>query len=113
PSAPFQVYFLNSRGPFIFAGSHTFPGRKPQVRFDNDAQAFTVADDSGVSANRPQPDIVNRMQSASQAFVRYHSWPEGSRDMTVDVTGFSQAWSQLWRYLAGDTAPGESGQFPL
>lgn len=110
-SAPFQVYYVDQRGPFILAGSHTFPGRTPQVRFDNDRSPFTVADDAGVTAIRPQMNIVNRMQTASIAFVRYHSWPNGSRDTTVDVTGFPEAWEQLRKYLAGERAPGEQGIF--
>ena len=112
-SAPFQVYYIDGRGPFVLAGWHTFPGRKPQIRFDNDASPFTVADDAGVTPNQPQMSIVNRLRSASTAYVRYHSWPYGSREMTVDVGGFPDAWEKLRRYLSGEVAPAESGRFPL
>ena len=95
PQAPFQVYYNGSRGPFVMAGFNTFPGRNALVRFDSDSTPFTVPDDAGVSAIRPAPQIVQRMMTASTAHVRYNSWPNGGRTMTVDVTGFPEAWSRL------------------
>ncbi|MSU91892.1 hypothetical protein GE300_20210 [Rhodobacteraceae bacterium 2CG4] len=104
-TAPFQVYFLGKSGPYISAGLHTYPGRKPLVRFDNDSKPYTISDDGGVSSQQPQMSVVNRMLTASTANVRYHSWPKGSRDMVVDVRGFREAWGRLLELRDGAAAP--------
>lgn len=92
---PFQVFYIGSSGPYIQAGFHTFPGRRPVIRFDDDTRTYTVSDDGGVSNQRPDPLIVARMKSATVARVRYHVWPEGQRDMIVDLAGLNDALQQL------------------
>lgn len=92
---PFQVFYIGSSGPYIQAGFHTFPGKSPVIRFDDDSRIYTVSDDGGVSNQRPDPQIFNRMKSATVARVRYHVWPEGPRDMIVDLGGLTNALQEL------------------
>ena len=107
-SRSFQVYFINNSGPFIAAGAHTFPGRKPEIRFDNDQSSMTIQDDAGVSSNRPQQSIVSRMLTAQTANLRAHTWPDGSRDSTINVRGFAQAWTRLSELRAGAPSASET-----
>lgn len=95
PSYPFQVFYVNGSGPYLLVGLHTFPGERPTVRFDGDRTSYTVPNDAGVTAARPSPDIVRRMQSASVARARFWSWPDGRHDMYVDLTGFADSYAQL------------------
>lgn len=105
--APFQVVYRGNRGPFIQVGAHDFPGRRPLVRFDNDPQPMTILDDGGVSSVTPQMNVVSRMLRARTASVRYHTWPHGGRDMTLNVAGFDLAWARLQKLLTGAPAPNE------
>jgi hypothetical protein len=91
---PLQVFFVNGQGPYVQAGWHSFPGRYPLIRFDNDQRAFTVPDD-GMGGRRTSPSIVNRMLTAKVARVRFDTWPDGSQDMVVSLDGFPQAWAAL------------------
>lgn len=94
-AGPFQVFYLNETGPFVMVGSHNFPGRMPQVRFDDDRTARTVPNDGGVTNPRPAPQIVNRMLSARVARASYSVWPYGTRTMFVYLDGFPEAWREL------------------
>lgn len=84
-SIPFQVYFENGRGPAIMPGFNTYPGRTATIRVDSGAIR---------SANAAQA-VINDLRSGSIAYVVYHSWPEGEKRMTVDLTGFTEAYDLL------------------
>lgn len=88
------VRYLGQKGPYIKIGSHDFPGRKPSVRFDNDAKPFEIDDDPAVGIS-PQKTVVTRMLSASTAYTRYHVWPNGHKDAEVSLDGFPEAWERL------------------
>lgn len=92
---PFQVYYFENEGPFFLVGFHTFPGRYPYVRFDNDANPIRVLNDGGVFADRPQPEILRRMVSASKVRAEFHKWPTGSEQMVVDLAGVDVAVAKL------------------
>jgi hypothetical protein len=97
-SYPFQVYYIDNRGPFIMVGHHTYPDRTPIVRID-DAPPMKVHDDGGVSPLKPNPKIVEKLRSGSVAIGRYHSWPDGSNDIFVDIAGFDEAWGRLQKNM--------------
>ena len=96
-NVPFQVFYIGNAGPYIQAGFHTYPGRRPVIRFDDDTRTYTVSDDGGVRNQRPDPQILARMKNASIARVRYHVWPEGQQDMLVDLSGLNGALLDLDR----------------
>ena len=100
-AGPFQVYYLNDRGPYLMVGAHNFPGRRPEVRFDDDRNARTVPNDGGVTDPRPAPQIVNRMLTASVARASFSVWPHGTRSMFVYLDGFPEAWAELQRIRRG------------
>jgi hypothetical protein len=108
---PFQVSFYDSTGPYLMVGHHTYPGRRPQLRIDDD-EAVLIDDDAGVSRAGTHPELIDRLRHASVVRARYHVWPEGSRDMIVDVTGFDEAWSRLQELVAGAPAPSDSIRAP-
>ncbi len=91
---PFQVYFLGESGPFVSVGFHTYPGRYPTVRVD-DNDPIRVQNDGGVSAPKPDSILVALMCTGKVARARYHSWPDGSQDMIVNLIGFEEAWLRL------------------
>lgn len=93
-SIPFQVYFLNDSGPYVMVGYHTFPGRTPTVRIDNN-DPVEIRDNAGVTAPGPSPILVKQMLAGKVAKARYHVWPRGSEDMYIDLSGFGQAWERL------------------
>lgn len=105
---PFQVYFYNKQGPFIMVGFHTYPGRRPMIRIDDDSAAVFIHDDAGVTPVGAHPEIVRRLLTAKVVRARYEHWPDGDRDMIVDVTGFAEAWARLQRLLAGAVAPSDT-----
>ena len=76
-------------------GWHNFPGEQPTIRFDDDGNSYTIPDDGGVSAIGTANSAVNRMKTASVARARFWTFPDGSKDMYVDVTGFSAALAEL------------------
>jgi hypothetical protein len=95
-----RVYFLDGNGPYLSVGTNTYPGRTLTIRLD-DGEPVNV---------RPmdhQPDVVSTIMDAQTARARFHVWPEGSRDMIVDLHGFSEAWSKLLEYVGGAAAPSE------
>ena len=102
---PFQIYYLNEAGPFVRVGFHNYPGREPLIRFDNDPRPFVVSNDGGVSMQQTDPAIVRRLMTATTAIARYHTWPRGHRDMTLDVTGFAEAHARLMELVDGAVAP--------
>jgi hypothetical protein len=91
----------------LMVGHHTYPGRNPHVRID-DQEAVTISDDAGVGPVRTHPELVQRLRQAQVVRARYHVWPEGSRDMIVDMTGFEQAWLRLLELVAGAAAPSDT-----
>jgi hypothetical protein len=95
PAYPLKVYFLDGRGPYLQVGFHDFPGERPSIRFDSDRNAYTIPDDGGVSSAGIATSAVNRMQTALVARARFWTWPDGSRDMYVDLTGFAAAYAEL------------------
>jgi len=90
--APFQVVYINDSGPTLFT-PHNYPGRRGTVRVD----------DGPVRFFEDATNIVNDMKVGQKAFVVYHVWPEGERNMIVDITGFSQAFALL-QQKRSDTA---------
>ena len=84
---PFQVYYFNEEGPYISVGFHTFPGRTPTIRIDDDVPRETPSE--------PLPEVAQRLRTAHVVRARYHVWPRGAEDMIVDVSGFDEAWQQL------------------
>jgi hypothetical protein len=99
PSYPLRVYFRDGRGPYMTIGFRNFPGERPYIRFDDDRTAYTIPDDGGVSSVGFATPAVNRMQTASVARARFWTWPDGSRDMYVDLTGFATAYAELQRIV--------------
>ena len=93
-SFPFQVYFLNQAGPYVLVGHHTFPGRTPTVRVDDNIP-IEVNDAAGVNALRPHPELVEKLRRGTAVRARFHEWPRGARDIYVDLTGFEEAWQRL------------------
>jgi len=91
---PFQVYFLNQSGPYVMVGYHTYPGRTPIVRIDKN-EPMQVYDDAGVSEPRTNPALVQQMLAGQVARARYDVWPDGSREMYIDLKGFGEAWRRL------------------
>ena len=43
--------------------------------------------------------------TASTAIARFHAWPHGDRDMTIQVTGFAETHAMLMELVGGATAP--------
>jgi len=107
-SIPFQVYFYNKQGPFLMVGLHTYPGRRPEIRIDDDSAAEFINDNAGVSPAGAHPEIVQRLLTARVVRARYDTWPDGSHDMIVDVTGFGEAWARLQQLLTGAIAPSDT-----
>lgn len=99
-SIPFQVYFFDTLGPFVMVGWHTYPGRYPIVRVD-DNTPITVRDDGGVSTLEPEPFLVEQLRLGKVARAQFHSWPEGCRNMFIDLAGFEEAWQRLVSYVFG------------
>jgi hypothetical protein len=93
-SIPFQVIYYNTEGPYIMAGLHTFPGRHPIIRIDDQAP-IVLQQDGGVSPSKPEPAVVEALRGGKIARLRYHVWPEGSRDAIYDLDGFETAWQRL------------------
>lgn len=95
PAFPLKIFYRNGRGPYMQVGWHNFPGEQPTIRFDDDGNSYTIPDDGGVSAIGTANSAVNRMKTASVARARFWTFPDGSKDMYVDVTGFSAALAEL------------------
>lgn len=91
---PFQVYFLDTSGPFLMVGYHTFPGRTPTIRVD-DLVPIQVHNDAGITALRPDPELVEALRTGSVVKARYHVWPDRTEDMLVKLQGFEEAWQKL------------------
>lgn len=89
--APFQVFFENGKGPFIQAGLNDFPGRTATVRVDS-------------GKVRPQEDargIVGDLINGQTALVTYNVWPTGQERMSVNISGFAEAYEKL-KQIAGN-----------
>lgn len=82
---PFQVYYVNRKGPFILAGHNTFPGKDATIR---------VGSGPVISASNANA-VVRSLNSGTTAYVVYHVWPTGERKMTVDIRGFASAHKNL------------------
>ena len=104
-----EIQFEGGRGPYVVIYGHDFPGRYPQIRFDDDSAPLTVSDDGGVRGHFPDPGIVQRMRSAGSAIARYHEWPDGQRVGEWDLTGFDAAYRELVRVVQGAVAVSERG----
>lgn len=78
----FQIAYVNGVGPMLVT-PNDFPGRVPTVRVDNGPVLS--------EANK----IVTAMRLGKTAYVSFHVWPTGEQRMTVDVTGFSEAYDRL------------------
>ena len=94
-SIPFQVFFVGKLGPFVQVGYHTYPGRHPTVRV-NDNKPTKIQDDGGVSPPKPvDMTVIEQLRGGQIVRARYHSWPKGGQDMIVDIEGFDAAWNRL------------------
>ncbi len=91
---PFQIFYYDNEGPFVQVGLHTYPGRRPTVRVD-DNEPVTVWDSAGVEHRGKDQELVELLLSGTVARARYHVWPDGPQDMIVDLTGISEAWERL------------------
>lgn len=89
-SIPFQVVVYESstgeqHGPVVEPGFNTWPGQNPTVRVD---QNPPITD---MGSRR----LIEELETGSAAKAEYWVWPEGSRRMAVDLTGFSEAFQLL------------------
>ena len=84
----FQIVYVNRRGPVLYT-PHDFPGRVPTVRVD---------DGPVIPATNPN-GILTALTNGRTAYVVYHRWPMGEVQMTVDVAGFAEAYSELLAIL--------------
>jgi hypothetical protein len=111
---PFQIYYLlpapgsqpppppppgvasqeNLNGPFVLVGFHSYPGMKPTVRVDDNAP-LTVRDSAGGEARGRDQELVEQLLIGTVARARYYIWPDGPKDMIVDLTGIKEAWERL------------------
>lgn len=93
-SIPFQVFYVGTAGPFVGVGWHTYPGRRPLVRVDEN-EPVVVNDSGGVAIPAPDEALVEELRVGRTVRARYDVWPEGARDMYVELEGFEEAWRRL------------------
>jgi invasion protein IalB len=99
--APFQVYYINKNGPYIMAGHHDDPSAEAVVRVDDKAPVFLTNINEFIIAKTSAEHradagkLVKSLKTGSTAAVRYTRFAEGSRDISVDLTGFNEAHSLL------------------
>lgn len=91
---PFQVMFVDrvsdERRKIVLPlhvrpGLHTYPGREPLVRVD----------DHEPVSDMYSAELIGQLRNGRVARARYHVWPEGARDMIVDLAGFEEAYRML------------------
>lgn len=98
---PFRILFFGPEngplaGPFLFPGLQTWPGSEhpPTVRIDSNDPITDMQ----------SPALFSEMESGSVAKAEYWVWPSGPERMTVDLTGYRQAY-QLLLSKIGRTGP--------
>lgn len=85
---PFQVYYINNTGPFLMVGLNTYPGKTPTVRIDDN-------DPVSVGGMLRDLSLIDQLLTGKILRGRYWVWPEGARDMYVELEGFEEAWERL------------------
>lgn len=78
----FQIAFVNGVGPVLVV-PNDYPGQVPTVRVD---EGPVLSDPAA---------IVQALMVGKTAYVVFYHWPEGEQRMTVDVTGFPEAYAAL------------------
>jgi hypothetical protein len=91
PNVPFRVVFMNREGPVVQPGFNTFPGRTPTVRVDDNDPIYDMRD----------PKLIEQLKTGRIVRAEYHVWPSGAERMTLDPSGFAEAYALLLQKVDG------------
>jgi hypothetical protein len=83
--ASVKIAFLNGEGPTIQIPFNDYPGATATIRVD-DGPVLPITESAA---------LVKSFGSGRTAYVAFYNWPDGERKLTIDLAGFSEAYSQL------------------
>jgi ABC-type amino acid transport substrate-binding protein len=87
--APFQIVYFNGQGPYLNVGHNDFPGRSPTIRI-GEGNVIEIDESAKVSS-----EVISQLLESDYLLASYNVWPEGRRDMRVDLSGIEEALEEL------------------
>ncbi len=82
-----QVMFVDRKGPYLFVGSPTYPGKPNPARVDNGPV---------LEASKNGPALVQSALTGRKLYGSYYMWPNSGVLVTeVDLDGFAEAYAKL------------------